>query len=76
MRMVSRRPYCSFKSAQNKLVLWAVFDGGDVLHSSNPDEAQKPHKTGRFKKFLGMRFGNHLDVHATQSLPSGTVPVH
>ena len=74
--MLSLRPYCSFKSLKNKLVKLAFFDGGDISHSSNADAAQIAHKKGQFMKFLCIRFGNHVDVHATQSLPTGRVPVH
>ena len=43
---MSHRPYSSFESAQDKLLISALFDGGDVLHSSKSDAAQKPHKKG------------------------------
>ena len=75
IRMLWRRPYCSFESAQNKLVVPAIFDGGDVLHSANPEAAQNPHER-RSMRFLCKRFCNHLDIYETQSLPSGPVPVH
>ena len=45
-RMLSRRSYCSSESARNKLVISALFGGGDVLHASNPDVVQKQHKKG------------------------------
>ena len=67
-------PFISFESAQNKLVRSALFDGGDVLHSSNHDAAQKLHK-GAIHEISGMRFGHHIDVPAEQSLPSKPVPV-
>ena len=72
MRNLWRPPYCSIESVQNKLVVSALFDGGDILHSLNHGAAQKSHKKGNPWSF-GMRFGNHIDVHATQSLPSGPV---
>ena len=46
MWMLSRPPYFSFEYAQNKHVVSALIDGAVVLHSSNPDAAQKPHGMG------------------------------
>ena len=44
--MLSRQPYCPFKIAQTELVISALFDGGDILHSSNTNAAQEPQKRG------------------------------
>ena len=63
--MLSRRPYCSFKAAQNKLVVTKFSDIDDGSRSSNPDAAQKQHENGRYLKFLDMHSGNHIDVHVT-----------
>ena len=76
MRMLSRRPYCSFEFAQKEIVKLVLFYDGDSLHFSNPNAAHKLHKKMRLMKFLGMRFRKHIDVHATQSLPPGPVLVH
>ena len=74
MIMLSRGPYYSLESAQNKIVMSASFEGGDVFHSSNHDVAQKAHeKKKRFMKFVRMQIDNHIGVNATQYLPSGPV---
>ena len=46
MRMLSRWPYNSFESALNKLVISTLFEGADVLHSSQPDAAQRTTQKG------------------------------
>ena len=63
--MLSRQPHSSFESAQIKLAVSEFFDGGDVLHSSDTDATQEPHKKKQPMKLLGMHFGNHIDSQAT-----------
>ena len=46
MRMLSPRPNRSTESAQNKLVLPALFDGSYVFHPSNPNATQNLQKRG------------------------------
>ena len=67
-------PYCSFESAQIKLVTEALIDGGDVQRFSNADAAQKPHKKAIHESWYALR--QPFWCPHTQSLPSGPVLVH